>query len=101
MAQGVRTDLKEHPSNTRKSNGSVDAPGILRRLARSRPDLLDRVETGERAATLFNVGSRTIDRARHCMKLATIPELLNPENVSTGNISMRAWRATFDRWRRH
>ncbi len=49
VTQGKRTDLEERPSNTRKSNGSVDKPGILRRLARERPDLLDRVEVGESA----------------------------------------------------
>lgn len=47
VRQGKRTDLNQLPSNTRKLNGSVDKPGTLRRLARSRPDLLNRIEAGE------------------------------------------------------
>ena len=39
----------EKPSNTR-NKGSVDKPGTLRRLARSHPDLLARVESGELSA---------------------------------------------------
>jgi hypothetical protein len=34
---------EEPPSNTRKSNGSVDKPGILRRLARERPALVSQM----------------------------------------------------------
>ena len=40
----------KRPSNTRPLNGSVDKPGTLRRLARSHPDLLARVESGELSA---------------------------------------------------
>ena len=48
VAQGVRTDLKEPVGNTDKLKHERSSnPGILRRLARSRPDLLGRVETGE------------------------------------------------------
>ncbi|CRI62868.1 hypothetical protein THIOKS11020004 [Thiocapsa sp. KS1] len=47
VAQGVRTDLKEHRVNATKLNDRNQQPGILRRLARSRPDLLGKVETGD------------------------------------------------------
>lgn len=57
--KGNRNAAKEKeettPSNTRgcsakKMNGCVDKPGILRRLARERPDLLERFERGELTA---------------------------------------------------
>ncbi len=51
VKQGTRSDLKsERPSNARRLNGCVDKPGILRRLARERPDLLERYERGELTA---------------------------------------------------
>lgn len=49
VKQGTRTDLTEHPRNTRKLHHQ-DKPGILRRLARERPDLLERFERGELTA---------------------------------------------------
>jgi hypothetical protein len=51
VTQGKRTDL-EHRVNTAKSRNDErnTKPGILRRLARERPDLLDRVEVGELTA---------------------------------------------------
>ena len=54
MKQGTRTDLRQHDRNTIKStsrrNHPDDKPGILRRLARERPDLLERFERGELTA---------------------------------------------------
>ena len=48
--QGGRKPDNETTSNTKRLRGSVDKPGTLRSLARSRPDLLERYEAGELSA---------------------------------------------------
>lgn len=54
VKQGTRTDLGKHDLNKIKSgkraNHPGDKPGTMRRLARSHPDLLARVESGELSA---------------------------------------------------
>ena len=48
VTQGKRTDLEEHRVNNTKLNDRNQHSGILRRLARERPDLLDRIEHSRR-----------------------------------------------------
>jgi hypothetical protein len=50
VTQGKRSDLKPVGNTNKSEHERSSKPGILRRLARSRPDLLDRIEAGELTA---------------------------------------------------
>ena len=72
--QGGRKPNDETASNTKRLRGSVDKPGTLRRLARSHPDLLARVESGElsahAAAVLLEQSLTAIEKAKETMAKA-------------------------------
>ena len=78
MKQGSRTDLKPQCTTSKSNTGNRE--GILRRLARDRPDLLERYEHGELTANAaaIEAGFRKKPTPFEIVK-AQIPKLSDAE----------------------